>query len=117
MRVNDNRPLSRGRKWVLAAALVGCQLLFAGEGGATCHSVNVPPLNAAEAIERLARQTGAKILFPYDLARGRQARPVAGCMSVSEAMAIMLEGSGLVGLQSENGAFTIVESGRHDKPR
>jgi hypothetical protein len=110
----DHRNKRPGRRWLFAAALLSCQWLLAGENPANCQSVNIPRLNAAEAIERLARQTGAKILFPYDIARNRPAQPVKGCMSIGIAINIMLEGSGLICLQSENGSFAIVENERNN---
>ncbi len=75
---------------------------------AKCHDITVPHLNAAEAIRRLARQTGTKLLFDYDQVEVRQAQPVRGCLSVLEAMDVMLKGSGLVGVRSSEGVFAIL---------
>ena len=108
----DNQQRSRSHKWLHAMLLLGflgmSDSVAAGDAK-PCHAVSVPPLDAAQALERLARQTGVKIIYPYDLARSRQARAVAGCLTVDEAMAIMLQGSGLISLKTEAGALTIVE--------
>ncbi len=75
---------------------------------ARCHEIAVPALNAAEAIRRLAKQTGAKLLFGYELAKTRPTQPVKGCFSVARAMEIMFKDSGLKGVRSSKGAFVVV---------
>lgn len=59
--------------------------------------IDIPSQNAADALSRLAEQTGALMLFPYDLAKSRKTRAVSGRHSLTEALAMMLEGSGLAG--------------------
>ena len=36
------------------------------------HDIDIPSLNAAEALNELAEQAGAVLLFPYDLVVNRQ---------------------------------------------
>ena len=59
------------------------------------YDIDIPALNAAEALNRLAEQTGAIMLFPYDLAEARQANMVFGRYTLEEALSEMLKGSGL----------------------
>ena len=42
------------------------------------YDIDIPALNAAQALNRLAEQTGAILLFPYDVADARQANAVVG---------------------------------------
>ncbi|MDB9724472.1 TonB-dependent receptor [bacterium] len=69
--------------------------------------ISIPPLNAAEALNRLAKQTGAQLLYSYEHALTRKARPVVGQYSVMEALALLLQGSGLGSSLSNKGAITI----------
>jgi len=89
---------------VLRAFVLGCALLAGALQGAEekhrpaeLFDVDIPAMNAADALNSLARQTGAITLFPYDVVKSRQAHPVSGRYSLMEAMAKLLEGSGLEG--------------------
>ena len=59
------------------------------------YDVDIPSLNAAEALNQLAEQTGAIMLFPYDLAETRQANSVRGRFTLADALSELLKGSGL----------------------
>ena len=72
--------------------------------------ISIPPLNAAEALNRLAKQTGAQLLYSYEQALTRKARPVVGQYAVMDALAQLLKGSGLEGSLSNKGAITISDS-------
>lgn len=72
--------------------------------------ISIPPLNAAEALNRLAKQTGAQLLFPYELALTRNAHSVVGHYAVMEALNQLLQGSGLESSLSNKGAITISDS-------
>ena len=61
------------------------------------HDIDIPSLNAAEALNELAEQTGAVMLFPYDLVAARQANSVVGQFTLRGALEALLEGSGLSG--------------------
>ncbi len=94
--------------WVLTA---GLSVLFSAAQAeapkAKCQSIDIPAMRVDEAIRVLAEQTGAKLLFAYDEARTRQSQPVRGCLLLPSALEIMLQGSGLVGVRTEQGAFAI----------
>ncbi len=59
------------------------------------YDISIPSLNAAEALNSLAEQTGAVMLFPYDLAVSRQANEVVGRFTLTGALSELLKGSGL----------------------
>ena len=61
------------------------------------YDINIPSQNVADALNLLAEQTGATMLFPYDLARSRNAQAVSGRYTIMGALAELLEGSGLAG--------------------
>jgi iron complex outermembrane receptor protein len=71
------------------------------------YDIEIPSQNAADALNRLAEQTGAVMLFPYDLAKSRDAQPVYGRYSVMDALAKLLEGSGLSSGLSERSVIQI----------
>ncbi len=59
------------------------------------YDIDIPSLNAADALNRLAEQTGATVLFPYDLVRVRQANAVTGRYTLRDALERLLGDSGL----------------------
>jgi iron complex outermembrane recepter protein len=100
---------------LVAAAAIAIAMLQAfaaakpldSSGSSECHNVNVPPSNMAEAINTLAKQTKAKLLFPYDLAQSRKSNVVVGCYTLQEALELLLENSGLESGLSDKGVLTI----------
>jgi len=58
-------------------------------------------------LSALSRQTGAVILYPYQLTQVRGVRPVIGSYSVSEALDLLLKGTGFSGGLSPQGVITI----------
>jgi iron complex outermembrane receptor protein len=91
----------------LVLLLCGPPCFADGEREAPFFDIDIPSLNAADALNRLATQTGATLLFPYDLAKVRQANAVSGRYTLQEALAILLRGSGLSGGLSDNGVIRI----------
>ena len=73
----------------------------------TCFDIDIPAMNAAKAINSLAEQTGAKLLFPYDLVRAYQTQSVRGCYTLDQALNAMLKKTGLVSSLSEKGLLII----------
>ena len=59
------------------------------------YNIDIPSLNAAQALNRLAEQTGAIMLFPYDIAETRQANAVLGRFTLMDALSELLKDSGL----------------------
>jgi iron complex outermembrane receptor protein len=71
------------------------------------HSINVPAMNAADALNKLAYQTGTVLLFPYQEAKVQQANSVIGEYTLKQAITILLKDSGLVSSLTEDGAIRI----------
>ena len=86
-----------------------CVLLSPSVANANEQSfdIEIPASNAADALNLLAQQTDAIMLFPYDLARTRQANPVLGRMTVAEALQVLLKGTGLSGGLSDKRVIQI----------
>ncbi len=89
---------ARVTRWLaswLMVAMLSTASIAAEPSGEPLFDIDIPPLNAAEALNRLAKQTGAIMLFPYDLAESRQANAVSGRYSLSDALELLLRDSGL----------------------
>lgn len=71
------------------------------------YEVRIPKTNAADALNMLAEQTGALLLFPYDLVKTRDARAVSGRYTVPEAVDLLLEGTDLSSGLSKRDVITI----------
>ena len=69
--------------------------------------IDIPSTDAARAINLLAEQTGAIVLFPYELAEGRMANAVSGRYTLSDALDRLLQGTGILGEISDNGSITL----------
>lgn len=59
------------------------------------YDIDIPPLNAAVALNQLAEQTGAIMLFPYDIAETRHANAVLGRFKLMDALSELLKDTGL----------------------
>ena len=79
---------------------------MAGSPSDICD-VHVADIRLADAVNRLARQCNAQLLFSFDLARTEGLHPVNGRFSVPEALRIMLQDTGLSGQQAASGIITI----------
>ena len=90
--------------------LVGC-LLFSVAGIAIAEepvfNLDIPAMNAAEALNRFAEQTGAILLFPYDLAQDRRAKPVSGQYTLLQGLELLLRDTGLSGGLSDRRVIRI----------
>ena len=95
--------------WIGVTAIV--LGLLTGSGALSAqepqYDINIGALNAAEALNQLARQTGSIMLFPYDIAESRQANAVVGRYTLLDALELLLEGSGLFGGLSDERVIRI----------
>ncbi len=73
----------------------------------TQFALDIPATNAADALNSLAEQTDVILLFPYQDALARQSNALKGQYDLLSALSVLLEGSGLEGGLSENGAIKI----------
>ena len=81
------------------------------------YDIELPAQSVAAAQDGLSKQTGVPVLFPYDLAKDRKANPVAGRYTLLEALALLLDGTGLSGGLSEKSVLMISPKSDALKPR
>lgn len=95
--------------WLMfaASAATGAERDVSGD---QLYDIDIPSQNVASALNLLAEQTGAVMLFPYDLAKSRNAQAVSGRYSIMDALAKLLEGSGLSSGLSERHVIQIIAS-------
>lgn len=71
---------------------------------------NVPSEPVAEAVRKIGRQAGVQIIVSGDAARGRTSNAISGSMSVEQALARLLAGSGLEARKTGDRTFVVVRS-------
>ena len=74
-------------------------------------AVDIAPQPLHHALNALARQTGAQILFVSDITTGKTAPAVKGSMTVREALAQLLQGSSLQVRAIDERSFSVVREG------
>lgn len=96
-------PRLRARLSLLAAGLC-----LAGLAHAQTVRVDIPAQPLAQALQRLAAQSGARIVLAPGAAAARPAPAVQGELGVDAALAQLLAGSGLVAQRAADGGFEVV---------
>ena len=71
------------------------------------YGINLQAQSLADALNGLSEQTGAPVVFPYDLVRSKRSNPVIGHYTLSEALDVLLRDTGLSGGLSDKGVLTI----------
>lgn len=89
----------------LAAALLGSGIALA-QGAALDLDLPAQPLD--KALNALARQSGAQIVFVTDVAAGQHAPALHGQLTVEQALRQLLAGSGLTVQANGANTFTVV---------
>ncbi|MDB5723660.1 MAG: hypothetical protein JWQ16_414, partial [Novosphingobium sp.] len=79
---------------VAAGALVASGPGYAQEAQRQHYSIEAQSL--ADALRAVSRISGREIMFPADAVQGRQASRLTGTFTVEEAVARLLEGTGLI---------------------
>jgi iron complex outermembrane recepter protein len=101
--------LTTSTAWRAALALC-LALCIVGTSAAETQKVYDLDLRAqsvADALNGLSAQTGAPVVFPYDLVKDRKANPVIGRYTLQAALNALLEGTGLSGGLSDKGVLTV----------
>ncbi len=75
------------------------------------HRIHIPAMNAADALNELAFQTGTVLLFPYKEVDSLQANEVVGQYTLKQAIKVLLKNSGLHGSLTKDGAIRISKAG------
>lgn len=68
--------------------------------------INQPAQPLADSLAAISRQTGRSLLFDPAVVEGRMARPISGQLSAEEAVARLLQGTGLVAVE-RSGALVV----------
>ena len=71
------------------------------------YQINLPAQTVAESLNSLSQQADIPVFFPYRLAQARIANPIAGQYTLQQAVAILLNGTGLYGGLSDKGVLMI----------
>ena len=71
------------------------------------YDINLQAQSLADALNGLSEQTGAPVVFSYDLVRSKRSRPVVGRYTLPEALATLLRDTGLYGGLSDRGVLTV----------
>ena len=91
---------------VSAFALTGIAYATSSYDWATKYNVDISRSALGDALFALSRQTGTVSLYPYELTQVRS-NPVKGQYTVSEALALMLQGTGFSGEVTSQGVVSI----------
>jgi iron complex outermembrane receptor protein len=73
----------------------------------TIHHIEIPKTSADKALKSLAKQSGVQLLFPFDLVSSLEVEPLIGDYSLMQALAILLQDTGLTGDLTQSGVITI----------
>lgn len=74
------------------------------------YDLHISQAKLGDALNELARQMGMQLLFPFDLVQTQEANPVSGQYTVTEALDILLRGTGFSGGLTESGVITVSQS-------
>lgn len=106
--MHNTRP-KPGIRTSIIALMVGAALLSGNCAFADTRKVafDIPAESTASALNDLARQAQLHILFPYDAAARTTATPLKGTYTIEEALAVILQGSGLEVVNITDGTVTL----------
>jgi iron complex outermembrane recepter protein len=103
------------KRWRIAGVMVLCVLSSmvaeVSRAAEPVFDIDIPAMNAAEALNRLAEQTGSVMLFSYDLARARDANAVRGRYTLLDGLDLLLRDTGLSGGLSDKRVVIIAANG------
>ena len=91
----------------MAFLVIGCTWAWGATSAEPRYDIDIPSLDVAEALNRLAEQTDTVVLFPYDLAEGRKANEVVGRYTLTQAVEALLLGTGITGGLSDKQVLQI----------
>lgn len=101
------RPVTFAVAMTLASLGSLAQAVPAPAPAAQPLSLDIPALPAPEALQRLIGFTQLQLIYAPDLVRGITTRPIKGMFTPKEALARMLEGTGLRSIETGPNAATI----------
>ncbi|MGH7959502.1 MAG: STN domain-containing protein, partial [Opitutaceae bacterium] len=90
----------------LFVAIAG--LGFAADGAKQIKKAfDLPADSADRSLKLFSQQSGLEVLFPPEIARRVRTQPVKGELTARDALATLLAGTGLVGVEDKTGAFSV----------
>ena len=96
---------------IIALLILSTLFSVAAEGAEPVYDIDIPAMDAAQALNRFAEQTGAIMLFSYDLASAKRANEVRGRYTLLEGLDLLLRGTGLSGGLSDKRVVNISQIG------
>ncbi|MDZ4371440.1 MAG: TonB-dependent receptor [Phenylobacterium sp.] len=96
-----------GRAAWLATSSAVC-IAVAGPAYAQSKTFDIPAQPVASAISMLGRQADVQIVASRRITDGKQSSPVRGVLTVQEALAVLLQGTGLEARQNGANTYTIM---------
>lgn len=78
-------------------------------------SFDVPKTTVDKALNTIALQAGAQVLFPFDKVRSIEANTVSGELTLTEALKLTLNGTGLMANFTPSGVITVSFSSEQSK--
>jgi iron complex outermembrane receptor protein len=89
-------PGSRGRRclWLATVMLAGTATVANAQSDV--HRFNIPAERASDALNAFSKQSGYRLLFPFDAVAAKSTRGISGDLSTSEALGRLLADTGLV---------------------
>jgi len=106
----QERPLRHARSyWLIAGAALALAPNAANAQTAPTTSYNIAAQDLGTALTRLAQQTNREIYFSADLTRGKRAPALRGSLTLEQALARLLAGSGLT-YRINGGGSIIIEA-------
>lgn len=91
----------------LASPLLPVTPIATPASAQSLHAFDVAAGDLGSVLTQIGRASGQTISFPADLTQGRSAGPIIGQMSVGEAVARALAGSGLTAITGAHGSLII----------
>ena len=91
---------------IMAAGLSASSAAHA-QAAAQALQIDIPSLPADQALQRLVETTKLQLVFSPDVVRGVKSNPVSGTMTPRDALAKLLEGSGIQIVDTGPGAATL----------
>jgi iron complex outermembrane receptor protein len=77
------------------------------QSAAQAQAIDIPALPAAQALQRFVEATKFQLLYAPEVVRGMTTKPVSGTMAPRDALARMLEGTGVQIVDTGPGAATL----------
>ncbi|MEE4362102.1 MAG: TonB-dependent receptor [Pseudomonadales bacterium] len=101
----------RRRGWLRSLCLIALLQVagaaLAEPGGEGRYEFQVSEGALGPALEAIARVAGANVLYPYELAGRTDVNEVSGHLTPDEALAVLLDGTGLTAQMTEGGVIVL----------